>query len=344
MNILFTCAGRRNYLVKYFQSALDVVGGNVIAVDSDLYAPAMMDVERKYKVPLVSCKTYIKSLLEVCAAEKVDMLISLNDLELPKLARHRQDFAKQSVKLLISDSNVIDICSDKLKTYHFLKENGIDTPATYSNLEMVWQALASREIKFPLMVKPRWGSASVGLSPVYTESELQRAYSSALTAVEKSALKSLTVDGQEGTVIIQEFIEGQEYGLDILNNLECEHVCVFAKRKLGMRAGETDKSILVDDKSLLMLGKDLGKTLKHMGNLDADVFISEDRITVLELNPRFGGGYPFSHELGARYPDAIVAWASDSSFNPDSQERTYNTVVAKCDRLISCALSKNDNL
>lgn len=335
MNILFTCAGRRNYLIKYFKSALKDIGGNVIAVDSDEFAPALFDADQTYKVPSVYDSSYKDALLEVCAVEQVDMLISLNDLELPVLTEYKEEFSKQSVTLLVSNTDVIDMCADKLKTYRFLKENGFDSPATYSDLEQVKQMLNSNEIKFPLMVKPRWGSASIGLSPVHSIAELERSHISTQDTVSRGSLDLLSIDDGEGTVIIQEFIKGDEYGLDVLNDLNCEYICVYAKKKRGMRAGETDKAELVDDKRLLAVGEMLGKKVAHMGNLDADLFVAEDRVLVLELNPRFGGGYPFSHELGARYPEAIIAWYTNSKFDHLAQDRILNTVVAKCDRLIS---------
>ena len=137
------------------------------------------------------------------------------------------------------------------------------------------------------------------------------------------------------SVIVQEMIDGAEHGLDVLNNLSGEFTSVYAKKKMGMRAGETDKARLVDNADLNSLGERLGKALKHVGNLDVDVFVTDDqRLVVLELNPRFGGGYPFSHELGARYPEALLAWAEKRTFDSTLQTKSFDKTVAKCDRLV----------
>lgn len=333
MNILFTCAGRRNYLLQYFRDALNGKG-RIIAVDADPLAPALHDADLKFTVPGVYDSGYVHALLKLCSEQEVDMVISLNDLELPVLANHREEFEKLSVRLLISEQRVIDVCADKLATSRFLIKSGFDTPVTYTDIGRVKLDLQAGILNFPLMVKPRWGSASIGLAPVYSLEELERAYESTRLTVDRSALHALGKADQDGSVIIQEYIKGDEFGLDVLNNLDGKFECVFAKRKLGMRAGETDRAILSEDPRLIDIGARLGKSLGHIGNLDADVFIAGERVLVLELNPRFGGGYPFSHELGASYPTALLAWAAGVEYDCRQQGRKTETVVAKCDRLI----------
>ena len=333
MNILFTCAGRRNYLIQYFRDALNGKG-KIIAVDADPLAPALQDADLKFTVPGVYESEYVRELLKLCSEQEVDLVISLNDLELPVLANHREEFERLSVSLLISEQRVIDVCADKLATSKFLVDNGFDTPVTYADLGQVKLDLQAGILNFPLMVKPRWGSASIGLAPVYSLDELERAFETTRLTVARSALDALSNADQDGSVIIQEYIKGDEFGLDVLNNFDGKFECVFAKQKLGMRAGETDRAILSEDSRLHDIGARLGRSLAHTGNLDTDVFFAGERVLVLELNPRFGGGYPFSHELGARYPTALLSWAAGIDYDCGQQSRRSETVVAKCDRLI----------
>ena len=120
-----------------------------------------------------------------------------------------------------------------------------------------------------------------------------------------------------------------------MNDFNKNHRGVSVKQKLSMRAGETDKAITVDNAKLREIGSIIGNGLKHIGNLDCDVLERDGEYYVLELNPRFGGGYPFSHEAGVNIPKAIVAWSQgkdvpDSEFVPE-----YGKKFSKCDILLN---------
>ena len=343
MNILFTCAGRRNYLLQYFRDALSGTG-KIIGVDSDINATALQEVDVAREVPSVHEEDYIDSVLQVCVDNNVSGIFSLNDIELPILVANRGKFTDEGVALFISGSEIIDICSAKVKTAKFLMENGFHTPKTFVNLEDAIGAIENGSLAFPLIVKPRWGSASIGIRRVNSNRELELAFQYTLGLVSESVLAKVGQIGRlseervtdGGSVIVQEWIDGEEYGLDVLNDLAGNFNSVYCKRKMGMRAGETDRAILVDSSELESMGRRLGETLGHIGNLDVDVFKSnaDGRYLVLEMNPRFGGGYPFSHELGARYPQALLAWAASKSFDTSIQTKSFNKIISKCERLI----------
>ena len=344
MNILFTCAGRRNYLLRYFKDALAGLG-KIVGVDSNVNATALREADIAIVVPGVYEDTYISSLLRVCIENQVTAVISLNDIELPIL-KNRDRFSDAGITLLLSCSETIDICSDKARTAKFLVQNGFHTPRTFLELEDVLSRVKHGDLDFPLIVKPRWGSASIGIRKVNSIKDLKLTYDytagvvsdSVLARVGQSENRSVAhaVELPNCSVIVQEWITGEEYGLDVLNDLQGKCKSIYAKRKLGMRAGETDSALLTDCPKLERIGERLGETLGHIGNLDVDVFKSnlDGRYLVLELNPRFGGGYPFSHELGARYPQALVSWLSQKPFDSSCQTKTYKKVIAKCDRLI----------
>jgi carbamoyl-phosphate synthase large subunit len=109
---------------------------------------------------------------------------------------------------------------------------------------------------------------------------------------------------------------------------------VYVKEKLAMRAGETDKSVLRNKPELEELGYRVGRALQHIGNVDCDIFEKDGKQYLLELNPRFGGGYPFSQMSGANYPAAILAWMENREFDFSTFSRTYDRAFAKCDTLI----------
>jgi carbamoyl-phosphate synthase large subunit len=333
MNVLFTCAGRRNYLLQYFREAMGEQG-TIIAADMSPTAPAMAVADVAHVVPDVYARDYVDRILQICREETVDLLISLNDLELPVLSPHRQRFRDAGVFLLISDEKVIDICFDKYRTVQFCHDLDIGTPRTYLDLQEAARALETGEISFPVVVKPRWGSASIGLEFPADMEELQLAYRLVTLRVSRSILSEASKQDLERSVLIQERIDGTEYGLDIFNDFSGRNVLVYVKEKLAMRAGETDKSVLRDNPRLEELGKRVGAALGHIGNVDCDVFEKDGKYYLLELNPRFGGGYPFSHMNGADYPAAILAWMEGREFDFSAFSRIYDEAYAKCDTLI----------
>jgi carbamoyl-phosphate synthase large subunit len=333
MNILFTCAGRRNYLLQYFR---ETTGGKgkLIAADMSKTAPAMAVADVAHVVPDVYAKDYVDRILQICDEDRVDLLISLNDLELPVLSPHRKRFEDIGTRLLISDEKVIDICFDKFRTVQFCHSLNMGTPLTFLDLEEARRALESGELSFPVVVKPRWGSASIGLEFPADMEELELAYRLVSLRVMRSILSEASKEDAERSVLIQEHIDGTEYGLDILNDFSGKCVQVYVKEKLAMRAGETDKSVLRDNPELEKMGQRVGNALGHIGNVDCDIFEKDGRYYLLELNPRFGGGYPFSQMSGANYPAAILAWMEDRAFDFSSFRRVYDEPYAKCDTLI----------
>ena len=307
MDLLFSCAGRRNYLLRYFREALGGTG-KIIATDRDSSAPAMAEADIAEVVPEVYAPDYIDRLLDICRKHTVRAVIPLNDLDLPILACAKHRFLNENIFPVVSDSDVIDMCFDKWKTFSFIEHLGLKSPQTYLSLETARAALDSGELRFPLVVKPRWGSGSIGIEFVYNYDELSCAYPLVAAKINRSVLKQASRADAERAILIQEKIEGTEFGLDIVNDLDGRYQGTIMKRKLAMRAGETDKAVSVDDTELRRIGKIIACASKHIGNLDCDILERDGIYRVLELNPRFGGGYPFSHLAGANVPRAILAW------------------------------------
>lgn len=331
MNIFFTCAGRRTYLLKYFKEQLKD-DGIIIGGDMQLTAPALSAADVKVQLPAVYADNYIDTLLNVCKEHKVNMLISLNDLELPILSANKQRFKDIGVVVVVSSPEIIDICFDKVKTADFITSIGLNAPKTFVNLNQAKDAINNGDLAFPLILKPRWGSGSIGIEIVYDMDELEMVYQLLQHKVKKSILATAS-QGDE-FIMIQQFIKGKEYGLDIMNDLQGNHVAVSVKQKLAMRAGETDKAITIDNDEVREIGATIGKALKHIGNLDCDILEENGEYYVLELNPRFGGGFPFSYEAGVNLPGALIAWAKGDTFDINILRPRYGETYAKCDVLI----------
>ena len=154
MNILLSCAGRRNYLVNYFKTALHG-SGKVIATDMQINAPALVDADVAIKVDSIYHPGYVDQIITICKDYDIGLLISLNDLELPIIAKQKHRIEKMGVKVVVSDINVIDICFDKWKTTQFLKEIGLATPKTFIDIDKALEAVATGDMLFPVVVKPR---------------------------------------------------------------------------------------------------------------------------------------------------------------------------------------------
>lgn len=334
MNILFTCAGRRNYLINYCKQALNGQG-KVLTTDMSNLAPAMSDADISLIVPSIYRDDYIPTLLNIVKDYHVNAIISLNDLELPILSSHKQEFIDLGAQVIVSDSAVIDICFDKIKTRDFLASLGLNTPLTFTNYKEALQAIKSGQLTFPLVLKPRWGSASIGIEFPESLEEFELAYKLLMIKLKKTILFEASKNDLDAAILIQQKLNGPEYGMDIVNNLNQEYFTTVVRKKLSMRAGETDKATSVIDQNFSNIGEKISTHLKHIGNLDCDVFEHDGELYVLELNPRFGGGYPFSHEAGMNTIKAYLAWLAGEKLNSEYNQYKDGLTFSKCDRLIS---------
>jgi len=307
MNILLTSVGRRSYLVKYFQEALGE-DGQVHVSNSSPITPAFLCADKSTLTPLIYEDNYISFLKTYCTENKIEAIISLFDIDLPILSANNKIFEEIGVKVIVSTADVIDICNDKWKTYKFLVENGFHAPKTYLSHATAHEAISKGEIDFPVIIKPRWGMGSIAVFEADNNQELEVFYNKVSADIKRSYLKYEAQANMEESVLIQEKLKGEEYGLDVINNLACTYENTIIKRKFAMRSGETDCAETVLEPVLKELGEKIAKKLQHIANLDVDVFFDGETPYILEMNSRFGGGYPFSHMAGVNLPLAIIKW------------------------------------
>ena len=227
---------------------------------------------------------------------------------------------------------MIEVCFDKYRTARYVESLGLNSPKTFVNLDLTIDALNNGELAFPLVLKPRWGSGSIGIEFVNSEDELKEVYAMLVKKVKKSILGTASTGDEY--ILIQEAIKGQEYGMDVMNDLHGNNRGVSVKMKLAMRAGETDKARTVDCEAIRNIGRTLGENLHHIGNLDVDIFERDGQYYVLELNPRFGGGFPFSYEAGVNFPKAIIEWLKGNEVENSILCPEYDRTFAKCDYLV----------
>ncbi len=316
MNILFTSVGRRGYLLEYFRNAL-AGKGQVHAANSSPDVPAFYYADKTVITPLIYSADYIDFIFDYCLHENIRAVIPLFDIDIPILAAQHDKFNDAGIKIIAPSLDKSIICNDKLKTAKFLSRRGYLTPATFISLNAVYEALDRKDIRFPLIIKPRWGMGSIGVQKVSNLDELIVIFSIVRREVLATYLKYESAIDINGAVIVQNMLPGQEFGLDVVNDLDGKYMTTFVKRKVAMRSGETDIAKIENDQALIDLGARIGSDIGHLGNLDVDVFKYRDQVYVLELNARFGGGYPFSHLAGADVPKAIVNWLIGKSIKPE---------------------------
>lgn len=305
MNILLTSVGRRAYMVKYFQEALQ--GDGTVHVCNSEKSIAFHYADRSVISPLIYSDEYVPFLLKYCQENQIDALISLFDIDLLILSRNKDKFEEIGTKIIVSKKEVIEICNDKWKTYQFLKKHKFHVPKTYNSIQSVRQAIQNHELNFPVIVKPRFGCGSISVTTAFDEEDLIYLTKRGNREINNSYLKYES-QVTEQKLIFQEALLGQEYGADIINDLNGKNRSVIIRKKIAMRAGETDIAQIVEDARIEKELCRLGELSEHIANMDCDVFLVNGIPYILELNARFGGGYPFSHIAGCNLPQAIVKW------------------------------------
>lgn len=330
MNILFTCAGRRNYLLKYFKG---IKGIRIVACDVSIYAPALYEADEFFIVPEVFNTDYIITLLKEAKSRRIDTIIPLNDLELPVLSENKHKFENEGITVILSSPEIVDLCYDKFKTLSFTQKLSVKPIPTFLSPEKAIE-YRKNNMNVRFVIKPRWGTASVGIEYPLDDEELITQFNIQKKKHNNYYKGTLNCSDQKCNIIIQRKLEGTEYGLDIINNLRGEYEATLIRKKIAMRSGETDKAETFHDKKLSRVGEEIGRCLRHIGILDCDLFIEDDDIYLLEMNPRFGGGYPFSHFAGANLPVAIVEWLKGNQAPKDCFKYQSGLILAKTDIII----------
>jgi carbamoyl-phosphate synthase large subunit len=298
MNLLFSCIGRRGYIAEWFREQL-APGDRIVGTGDSVWVPGFHACDLGVLMPDVTSPGYVPTLLDLCRKEEIDALLSFYDPDVDAISRHREQFQELGVLPLVPDARVSQLSLDKLATYEFLTEQGFRSPVTFAGLAGARAALRTGRLQYPLVVKPRFGFASRNLFLARSDRELEIFFAYA------------------PDMIIQEQIGGEEHNLDVLCDLEGRVVSVVLKRKILMRAGETDQAETVRHAPALEVGVRLADALRAVGPLDVDLFVDGDEVIVLELNPRFGGAYPAAHLAGADFPRKIVDMLRGRSVEPD---------------------------
>jgi carbamoyl-phosphate synthase large subunit len=279
INVLILSAGRRVELVQSFQKAAKTLNikSNVVAGDCSETAPAIYFADRKAILPRINEDNYIDEIINVCKREDIKLVIPTIDTDLLLLSEERDRIESESgAVVLISSTEVISICRDKIITQKFLEENGFKIPKMYSEEE-----LDSGELEFPLFIKPKSGSSSINTFKVNNIEEL---------ATYRSLIKE---------PIVQDFMEGKEFTVDVFLDFDGNLITVVPRLRMATRSGEISKGRIIKDREIIEDIKRLVEVLKPIGHITVQLMKTNKGIEYIEINPRFGGGAPMSIQSGA---------------------------------------------
>ena len=288
MNLLLSCVGKRGYIADFFRPHLRP-GDKIIGTSRTPWTPGFAACDLGLVLPPISSDEYLPAVLESCERHEVEGLLSLYDPDVMALSTVVDRLRSAGVLPFLPAERTARIAHDKWATFRALGAAGFDVPDTTIDLAEALAGLASGRFRFPLVVKPRTGSGSADVFVVRTESQLRALF------------------GYAPGMLVQTMVEGQMHDIDALADPAGRVLHVVAWRKVLSRQGETEQAVTVHDPELVETGRRLAEAIGLVGPMDVDLFRTPDgRIVVLELNLRFGGGYPVSHLAGADFPGLIV--------------------------------------
>ena len=279
INILILSAGRRVELVQSFQKAAKKlkVRSQIVAADCSDTAPALYIADKACMLPPIHEPNYVESIIDACIKEKIALIVPTIDTDLVLLAENRKVIEESSgAKVLISNSDVIKICRDKINTQHYLENHHFNIPKMYSSEE-----ITTGDYRFPLFIKPKSGSSSINTFKVNNLNELKNA----LSIVNEP--------------VIQDYMEGEEFTIDVFLDFDSRVITIAPRLRLATRSGEISKGKIIKDREVMDEVQRLMEALKPIGHITVQVMKTSKGVEFIEINPRFGGGAPMSIQSGA---------------------------------------------
>ncbi len=284
LNLLISSAGRRVELIQSFREAAQKIGCalRVIAVDVDpSWSPACQVADQAYEVPRCTAANFISKILEIVEKESIHLLIPTIDTELLIYAQNHHLFAEAGVRLHLADLKTIEIFRNKAKTMRVLLEAGIAVPQTRLLENFSWG-----EISPPLILKPLAGSCSQGIIKITNQAEWIEA-----------------VVSEKAAYLVQSLCSGKEY---TVNAYYCEGRLISAvpHYRYFVRAGEVCFAETQHVPGVEEVAEQIGRLFQLSGAICFQGFAEKGRFVVIEINGRFGGGYPLAQRAGA----AMTKW------------------------------------
>lgn len=285
-NILITSAGQRVSLVRAFQNEIKKLQpeNKVYTVDlNPSLAPACHVSDGFVKINRVTDPDYILDLLNICKELHIKLIIPTIDTELILLAEHKDLFLKEGITPIISTVDFVKKCRDKRIINEFFLENGIDIP----------QKIDKENPTFPLFIKPYDGSLSKDTFLIQSKDELNISHFSNQKLLFMEYIDHATHD---------------EYTLDVYYDKNGCLKCIVPRKRIFVRSGEINKGVTKKNELVSYIKSKLSFIEGAIGCLTMQFFFNHNskKIIGIEINPRFGGGFPLSYLAGANYPAYLI--------------------------------------
>lgn len=313
MKILFTSVGRRVELIQSFRKAAFELNTDLTILGADITdnAPALFFCDEAKKVCRINDDEYIPKLLSICEQEHVDCLIPTIDTDLLLLAENKYKFETIGTKVLVSSADKVNICRDKRLTADYFVSLGLRSPLPVDEVDKY-------NAGFPAFIKPKNGSSSIDSYKVDCMSDLK-------WYAEKI-----------GEYIIQPFVSGREFTIDIFCDYEGKLVYITPRERLAVRSGEVLKTQICQDDTIIAEMLKLIADYKPSGQITVQLI--RDEVTgdnyYIEINPRFGGGAPLSMKAGADSAKAVLEMLSGKKMTYRPKAARDGAIYSRFDQSI----------
>ena len=286
-NILITSARRRGKLLYAFQTELKslIPVGHVFAADARPDLSVACDLaNQSFTVPRADDPTYSRRLLELCMSHDIGLVVPITDCELPVLARCRGEFAKHGVIVVVSDARFVDMSRDKRIAAQWFRARGLQTPRVINS---------RADVHFPLFAKPYEGSSSQGAHLI----------------IDAAQLTAQLLD--DPRIMFTEYLSPAEYDDYTLDMYYCDDGqlnCIVPRQRIETRNGKVSSGRTARIPALPMLRERFGKVAGARGCITMQILVHRQSQVVygIDINARFGGGYPLSYEAGANFPAWLI--------------------------------------
>jgi carbamoyl-phosphate synthase large subunit len=283
--VLLSSAGRRVVLLRLFRQTLKDLGleGCLLVADTSRSSPTFHLADRSFRVPPCLDGSFPEAVLEICRREAIDLIVPTIDTELPVYAAHRESFAREGVLVAVSSQETINTCRDKVRTHSWLRQHGFPTPEQWHGAEI------PPNLAYPVIIKPRHGSASVGVCRAQDRDEM---------AFYLRRIKDPIVEVE---------LRGTEYTVNFYVSRTGRVLSAVPHQRMEVRAGEVSKGMTVKHGGLMETARRLGEALPQaFGAMNFQCFLIDGAAQITEINGRFGGGYPLAHQAGVNFPRWLI--------------------------------------
>lgn len=308
-NLLLLSSSNHVQLIESFKDAYKQLnlGGNIYTADINKYCASSLVSEKHFFIPPSDSDEYFPALEKIIKEDNINIVLSVRDEELLTLSRNKKFFDKLECVLLVSDEKAIALCRDKFKLSNFFLKNDIPHPKTI----LFDDLMDNVEIKYPILCKPRGGKAGYGIFKVSNYDSIEK-----------------LLDDKE-KYIFQEYIEGEEYTIDLLSDSDCNVLSIIPRKRVLIKGGESIISITVKNTRIMDYTKRISELIGFNYHINIQCILRDNIPYFIEINPRFGGASNLSIKAGMNSPLKILQMIRGDKITPFIGEFKENLIMLR---------------